>query len=262
MIPKIIHYCWFGEKPLSPLAKKCIESWKKYCPDYEIKLWNESNIDLESVPYMKEAYDRKVWGFVPDVARLQIIYNEGGFYFDTDVELIKTLDELLQNKAVMGFEDEKYVNLGSGFGAEKKNDVIKKLLDDYCGLHFLNSDGSENRTPSPMIQTKSLKEIGLSPNGKAQTVQGAVIYPSEYFCPISFVTGECTITSNTFSIHHFDGSWVNEEERAWTEKHKKIRNKYGKIFGEIIWAGIRFAEKWKKQGIKSALKAVMKRLKK
>ena len=165
MIPKIIHYCWFGGNPLPPSAEKCIESWKKFCPDYEIRRWDESNYDITKNQYMQEAYQCKKWGFVPDYARLDIIYDHGGIYLDTDVEIIKTFDELLDCVAFGGVEQESpYVALGLGFGAEKGNDIIRQLRDKYDELHFME-DGQMNLTP---ISAKSFLQI---PNLQPRSLQ-------------------------------------------------------------------------------------------
>lgn len=256
MIPKIINYCWFGSKQVSESAQKCIDSWKKFCPDYQIIRWDESNIDIDSVRYMKECYKKNAWGFVPDVARLQIIYNHGGIYLDTDVELIKSLDPLLKNEAFIGFENQKMVNLGLGFGAEKGNIVIKKLLDDYNNLHFINDDGSLNRVASPAIQTKSLKELGLKSNGQKQVIKGLTVYPSEFFTGIDFNTGLSTKTEKTFSIHHYDGSWLSPEEKRIDELRRKCFKKFGLRFGKIVWLSKQIQIKANKDGYKSAIEFV------
>ena len=151
MLPKKIHYCWFGGNELPDLAIKCIESWKQYCPDYEIIEWNETNFDLECCDFVKEAYKAKKWAFVSDYARLKVVYDNGGIYLDTDVELVKPLDILLQEKCYFGEETTGYVNTGLGFGAEKHNPTIDLLLKEYCNKHFTNDDGSYNMDPCPII---------------------------------------------------------------------------------------------------------------
>ena len=160
-IPKIIHYCWFGGAPIPEKDKACIESWRKFCPDYEIIEWNESNYDITKNRYMKEAYDVKKWGFVPDYARLDIIYTQGGIYLDTDVEIIRNMDPLLEDEAFMGFEDGKFVALGLGFGAAKGNPHIKAMRDVYEGVSFIKPDGSFNTLPSPHYTTDYLLGEGL-----------------------------------------------------------------------------------------------------
>lgn len=263
-IPKIIHYCWFGGKPLPELAQKCIASWKKYCPDYEIREWNESNIDLSSVDYMREAYEEKVWGFVPDVARLQIIYNNGGIYLDTDVEIIRPITELISNAFIGieegGSEGEYYVNLGLGFGAEKGNELIGYLLDDYSKRHFRNDDGTLDRTPSPCIQTRALIQRGFSPKNSMQEVSGVTIYPMEYFCPLSYRTGVTNITKNTYSIHHYNASWLTNSEKYITKMHQQICRHWGAL-AEIIWPLVRFKYEIKRVGIWEAFQIGMRKFK-
>lgn len=213
MINKVIHYCWFGDKPLTKLAIKCINSWKKYCPDYKIIRWDESNYNIHKNKYMEQAYDNKKWGFVPDYARLDIIYNHGGIYLDTDVELIKNLDELLKYNGYAGFEGN-YVNLGLGFGAEKNNWIIKKMLNHYNNLLFENNDGGLNLTPSPKLQTEVLLNLGLNKTKKIQYIDNNfVILPKDYLCPIDIDTGKNNITSNTLSIHHYAASWTTKRNK-------------------------------------------------
>lgn len=254
MIPKKIHYCWLGGNPLPESAKKCIKSWRKYCPDYEIIEWNESNYDFTKNEYMRQALEAKKWGFVPDYARLDIIYNEGGIYLDTDVEMIRPFDELLQLKGFAGFQDEDYVALGLGFGAEPGNPVIKKLMDSYEKLSFLNEDGSLNLVPSPHLNTKTLvDDCGLIPSACYQELGSFSVFPPEYFCPKSFLDGVIRKTKNTFSIHHFDASWFSDESKkqlldSWKHKQKRIkklerRKRYGgfirKILGNENWEKIK-----------------------
>lgn len=249
MIPKKIHYCWLGDKEKTELVLKCIKSWKKYCPDYEIIEWSEQNINLKSVPYMEQAYDAKAWGFVPDVARLQIIYNHGGIYLDTDVEIIRTFDDLLNNHAFVGRESGDYVNLGSGFGAEPNNQYIKLMLDAYNDLSFRLKDGSLNRIASPKIQTDTLKKIGLKEDDILQNIGNLTVYTKDYFSPIDYYTGLCEITDNTHSIHHYDGSWLTESERKEQEQRLRVMKKYGKRFGKIIWVLVKFIAKIKNDGL-------------
>lgn len=223
MIPKIIHYCWFGGGVKSECVLMCIESWEKCCPDYEIREWTEKDFDVNSVPYVKEAYEAQAWGFVPDYIRLWIVYNHGGIYLDTDVQLIRSLDLFLDCESFMGFESgiANFVNNGQGFGAVKGNWVIKQLMEHYNGLHYLNEDNSFNRTPSPIYTTEALEKLGLqrSSADKIQYLNGVTVYPSEYFCPKSLETGVMHITENTYAIHHFSGSWLSLEEKLSQKKH-------------------------------------------
>lgn len=232
MIPKIIHYCWVGGKPKPKSVQYCIDSWKKYCPDYEIKEWNESNYDFEKNQYMKEAYQEKKWGFVPDYARLDIIYKYGGIYLDTDVEIVKSFDELLNQEAFMGFEETGegtyYVNCGQGFGAIPHHDIIKQARDLYEHVSFYNDDGTLNMLPSPHYTTQTLKEYGLLQENKDQNLQNMKVYASDVLCPKNFRTGKIKKTSRTVSIHHFTASWLDEK----IKKELKRRQKLEKIIGE------------------------------
>lgn len=231
MIPKVIHYCWFGGKPIPEKDKKCIESWKKFCPDFEIKEWNENNYDIEKNKYMSDAYKEKKWGFVPDYARFDIIYNEGGFYLDTDVELIKPLEELRENEAYMGFESKRWINGGIGFGANAKNKLIKELRDMYENINFYNEDGSLNIKPSPYYITEFLEKKGLQRNNKMQLIDTMKIYPTEYFAAKDYITGKVTKTKNTISIHQYNASWQSPKSK-FKLKVKQIMG--NKIYNVLI----------------------------
>lgn len=207
MIPKVIHYCWVGGKPIPEKMKACIASWRRIMPDAEIREWNEKNYDFHAVPYMDEAYKARKWGFVPDYARLDIIYRHGGIYLDTDVEMLKPLDPLL-GSGFCGFESRDYVALGLIFAAEAGDETVKALRDAYEGLHFTNPDGAVNQKPSPVLQTEELRKFGLKPDdGTVQSVGTLRVYPKEYFAPKD-LDGHCTITANTYCIHHYEASWM------------------------------------------------------
>ena len=217
MIPKKIHYCWFGGNPKPNVVQKCINSWKKYCPDYEIIEWNETNYDISRNQYMQDAYNEKKWGFVSDFARVDIIYHHGGIYLDTDVQLIKSFDALLNCQSFYGFEDDgnkKYfVNLGHGFAAEKGNEFIKRIVDSYTALSFYDETGNLNLIPSPQLNSQVFIDYGFKMNNQKQSIDGNIIYPGDYFDPKNFGTGSINITKNTYSIHHYDASWFDEEEK-------------------------------------------------
>lgn len=213
MIPKVIHYIWLGGKPLPETAKKCIESWKKLCPEYEIKRWDESNLDINYCDYCQEAYDSKKYAFASDVLRLKILYEEGGYYLDTDVELIKSLDELQEEKAFMCFEKGKYINPGLGFGCERDNIDVKNILDIYKGLHYIYSDGSINKNTICDIVTDYFVKNGLIKNNKKQTINSFTFLDSEYMSPKDVDTGKIRITEKTISIHHFDASWYSSKQK-------------------------------------------------
>lgn len=212
-IPKVIHYCWFGKNKKSKLIKKCIASWKKYCPDYQIVEWNEDNFDINMNSYVNEAYISKKWAFVSDYARLYIIYNYGGIYFDTDVELIKNIDELLSYNSFFAIETTKYVATGLGFGAFKNNKLVKLMLASYDNVHFKKNDGSYDELPCPVRNTESILEtfkLADLSNKSIAIVDNNAFLSSEYFCPFIPSTGEMKITNNTLGIHWYNASWRNK----------------------------------------------------
>ncbi|MDY5860151.1 MAG: glycosyltransferase [Eubacteriales bacterium] len=227
MIPKIIHYCWFGRNPKPELAKKCIRSWKKHCPDYEIIEWNEDNYDVTKIPYIKAAYDAKKWGFVTDYARLDIIFNYGGIYLDTDVEVLKSYDSLLGYSGFAGFESEKYVASGLGIGAEAGNPVIKQLMENYRTQDPFDEDGSLRLIPCPKLDTEVLCSMGLKCDGSLQMLDNFIILPTDYLCPIDNEDGILRKSQNTISIHHFAASWLTEDQQEQKQKRwKDARKEY------------------------------------
>lgn len=211
MIPKIIHYCWFGGNPLPDLAQKCIASWKKYLSDYEIKEWNESNFDINSNVYVKEAYEARKFAFVTDYVRLYAMYHEGGIYMDTDVEVIKPLDGLLKYEAVSGFESPTQIPTGL-MACRKGYHFFKELLDDYSDIHFIRPDGSFDLTTNVTRITEHCLKYGLKQNNILQTINGFTLLPKDYLCPKSYQDGKIYLTENSYTIHHFAGSWVGQEE--------------------------------------------------
>ena len=203
MIPKIIHYCWFGRGQLDAKALKCIESWKKYFPDYEIIQWNEDNFDISSCDFMFKAYADKKWAFVSDVARLMIIYEHGGIYFDTDVEVIRPYDDIVTSDAdgFIGLESTMQVASGLGFGAKKQTPFLKELLSVYNSLSYDDYKNDLSSIACTIITTSLMKEKGFSGTNQLQRVAGFDIYPIDYFSPIEYHTGKLRKTSNTHSIH-------------------------------------------------------------
>lgn len=227
LIPKKIHYCWFSKKEMPDYLKYCIESWYKYCPNFKIVRWDENNYNIGQNSYMKEAYFAKKWGFVPDIARLDILYNEGGIYLDTDVELLKPLDELLYQQAFTGVEKWGSINMGGCSGAVAKHPIIKQMLDYRINEHFILDDGSFNQTTCGYYETKPLMQLGMKPNNTKQTIGNMTIYTSDFFHPYDYMSGETSITENTFSIHHFSGGWIDE-------KNMLERKKTSELFIQIV----------------------------
>ncbi len=205
MIPKVIHYCWFGGKEKPPLAKKCIASWKKFCPDYRIVEWNEMNFDVHMNPYTEMCCEQKKYAFLSDYARLLIIQKEGGIYFDTDVEVVKPFDDLLDQRAFFGFESDQYMNTGIGFGAEAGNPVLGDLIGEYDGM----LDGKHGTVSCPSLNTKALEKKGLIRNGKYQRFDEFTVYPADYFNPYDDPTGRLRKTAHTYSIHWYAKSWIS-----------------------------------------------------
>ncbi len=228
MIPKKIHYCWFGGNPLPPLAVKCIESWKKYLPDYEIVEWNENNFDVNCIDYVREAYEAKKWAFVSDLARFKILYEEGGVYFDTDVEVIKDMSHIIEQGSFMGVEQADAVAPGLALGAVAGLDIYKEILEDYEASHFKAEDGSLDLTTVVQRVTDILKGHGLSSVSEVSSVCGLNIYPKDYFNPIDMESGRLVITDNTVSIHHYMASWETKENRFRGKVYKLIYRIFGK----------------------------------
>ena len=234
-IPKVIHYCWFGKGEMPKLAKKCIKSWKKYCTDYEIICHNEDNFDLTQNRYLNEAYKAGKWAFVSDYARLKIICDNGGIYLDTDVELIKPIDDLLLTKGFMGFDEKGIVATGLGFGAEKGNEIVSEFLKDYDNIPFVLPDGSYDLTPCPDRNTEALKRLGMDIKNTSQTFMDITFLPDEYLCPMNYYTGKKTITENTYSIHHYSASWTSVVTKRTTRIKRIIGVRlYDKIYGKFL----------------------------
>lgn len=232
-IPKVIHYCWFGGAPIPCRFQENIDSWRKYCPDYEIIQWNESNYDVSRNTYMRQAYESRKWGFVPDYARLDIVESQGGIYLDTDVRMVRSFDPLLQFGMFCGFESMTRINLGQGFGAVKGHPVVRKLRKGYENLEFIDPAGKMNTVPSPVYQTRELERLGVVIDGTFQQLEDAVIFPQEYFSPVNEF-GYGMQTENTFSVHQYDGSWYDEKQRE--TKERVIRN-YEYMAGRMTGRG-------------------------
>lgn len=230
MIPKIIHYCWFGKNPLPDTVRSYIETWKKYCPDYQIKEWNETNFDIHSLLYVEQAYNNKKWAFVSDVARLNALVTEGGIYMDTDVEVVRSLDKLLQDKAFIGYEGTHYIATNI-IGCEANHPFFKQFLDSYKDRTFYKKDGSMDLTTNVVEITKKLKnEYHLAIDGKEQQFEDIHIYPTDRFSPFDYITGRLHTTTETYSIHWFGKSWI---------KQSKIKTKIIQLYHRLIGAKVK-----------------------
>lgn len=223
MIPKKIHYCWFGRNPKPKLAEKCIASWRKYCPDWEIIEWNEDNFDVNTNGYMRMCYEQKKYAFLSDYVRLVVVAEHGGVYFDTDVEVIKPIDDLLKNEAFYCFETSDYVATGLGFGSIACSKSVLAMLAEYDYL----LEGTKGTCGCPLLNTSALTKLGLVPNGELQTVTNAVILPSDYMNPFDAPTGKLVKTENTVSIHWYSASWIS----PWKRFRAKLMRPLHRVFG-------------------------------
>lgn len=222
-IPKIIHYCWFGNKDKPKLVKKCIKSWKKYLPEYEIIEWNESNFDINSNLYVKQAYEAGKYAFVSDYVRLYALCSQGGIYMDTDVEVIKPLDSFLKNEAFVGFESIDQIQTAI-MACKKGCKIFKEFLDEYKNYNFIKIDGNYDLTPNVVRITNICEKYGIKKDNSLQVVNGLIIYPKTFFCPLNFNNYKSDFSDETYTIHHFAGSWFSEEEKKrieWIKKYSK-----------------------------------------
>ena len=229
MIPKIIHYCWFGRGEKPELAKKCIASWKKFCPDFEIREWNEDNCDYLAMPFMAEAYAAKKYAFVSDVMRLIVLEQYGGVYFDTDVEVVRDISPLLNDEGFIGFENNRFVNSGQVMAAVPHQPIVQAMIDEYKKLHYMQPDSSVMPVGCPRLNSDVLERFGLIRNGREQIVAGIHVYPDDYFNPMDSTTGRLTKTENTYSIHWYSMSWL--------PKRTQMKAKLGRIVRRIMEKG-------------------------
>ena len=260
MIPKVIHYCWFGGNPLPDLAKQCIASWKKYLPDYEIKEWNEGNFDLNCCNYVKEAYESKKWAFVSDYARFWILYNYGGLYFDTDVEVIKDMSDIIARGAFMGCEAVDKCAPGLGLGANPGLGLYQEILEFYNHIHFTTDS---DRIPTVVDYTTSiLEKHGWMGTNEISEVEGITIYPPEYFCPYSFITGKLNITNHSVSIHHYAATWFSLLDKTIANIERCDKKKHPCIYSlrRSISLPLRAINKLRKIGIYKTLQEAKNKL--
>lgn len=229
MIPKIIHYCWFGHGELPDTAKQCIASWKKFCPEFEIKEWNEENFDINAHAYTKDAYSAKKYAFVSDYARYFILEKNGGIYMDVDVELVKPIDTFIDHELFLGRQDDGQVNPGLIMGSNANHWFLKKVLEFYDTHKF------DTNVNVVSITTSLLESEGMSSRDNNEVIKGINIYNSNYFCPISYLTGILELRKESVSIHHFDGSWLTDEEKLRHTVLNKYINIFGKKYGTNIW---------------------------
>lgn len=240
MIPKIIHYCWFGGKPIPKRLKKCMDSWIETMPEYQLMRWDESNFDVKSTLWTSQAESAQKYAFVSDYVRLKVLYEYGGIYLDTDVLVKKSLNEFLKYKAFTGFEcDNKLTS--AVIGAEKEFPLIKEFLDSYNGKEFVFGNGNLNNEANVIMMTEICQRHGLKADNTYQIIQGMHIFPRTYFCPLDFWQNR-DFTDNTYTIHYFDASWLDEDTKHRIEKERskgfKLKNKVisriAKIYHKIM----------------------------
>lgn len=275
MIPRVIHYCWFGRNPLPELAVKCIESWKKYCPGYEIREWNEDNYDLDSCKYVRQAYEAGQWAFVSDYVRFDILFRYGGIYFDTDVELLKPIEPIIDRGAFMGCEPPRRkgkkaadtgfgmaVAPGLGLAAAPGNAIYREILDDYRKLDFQKEyrDGSFKTVVDRT--TDVLARHGLIQTQEIQCINGIHIYPDEFFCPLDYTTGILNITENTYSIHHYTASWTGRLDKviAGLERRYRRKGRTATAVGDMLILPLKAANKVVKLGILDTIRFLGRRM--
>ena len=228
MIPKKIHYCWFGGKPKPKLAEKCIASWRKFCPDFEIVEWNESNYDVTAHPYTKSCFERGMWAFLSDYVRLDVEYREGGIYFDTDVELIRDPAKLLKEHAFFAFENDDFVATGLGFGAEAGHPALAAMMREYDIFGVLESDFAP--VGCPTLNTQALEDFGLVRNGLEQRLGDILIFPAEWMNPLDDATGRLNVTDKTVSIHWYAKSALKRSDRIRSRLTRPLHRLLGKDF--------------------------------
>lgn len=242
MIPKVIHYCWFGHGEMSPMMKKCLKSWKKYCPDYKIIEWNEDNFDINSSDWTKEAYEAKKYAFVADYVRLEVLYRYGGIYIDTDQELIKPLDPFIMHGAFLGFMEPKSVNTGL-MGSEREHPIINQFYRYYENRHFLVS-GKPDLNPNTEWITEILLKNGFRQGNEYQVLDYDMhIYPQTYFCPTSCVSIEDCTGKDTVALHHWAMTWRKPSELKTFKRVKRHQKKWYRTLEYLRYTPNRFVRK-------------------
>lgn len=238
-IPKIIHYCWFGMKEIPEMEKKCIESWSKILPEYQIIFWNESNFDINSVEYVKQAYQAKKYAFVSDYVRMHALYTYGGVYFDTDVEVVADITKYLDNEVFIGFENKTMIGTGI-IGSKSGTDILKRMLDYYKNQSFIDKNGNIDTTTNVQILTELLLKLGFEKQNKEQQLQGIHVYERDIFCPKKMDDGSFRTTEYTVTIHRFSGSWLTEKEKRrgnnliWRNICRPVLKKVRKLLENLL----------------------------
>ena len=230
MIPKKIHYCWFGRGEKPAIIKKCIKSWKKYCPDYEIIEWNEDNFDINGNSWTKQAYENKKYAFVADFVRLDVLQKYGGIYFDTDQELLKNIDSFLSHKMFLGFQNPREISAGI-IGAVPNHELVNQWKDYYVKKDYVAE--IDSGIANTVFMDETLHKIGMVLSDEIQYLDNVTVYPQTYFCPTSCLTVENCISENTVSIHHFMGSWRTEKGRRDMQRQKFHSTLFYRVYEQI-----------------------------
>lgn len=231
LIPKKIHYMWLGKKQIPSNLQKCIDSWKRYCPDYEIIQWNENNYDINKHRYMQDAYARGAYGFVPDYARLDLMYEHGGIYMDTDVEVKRNLDPLLYQEAFCGVEKWQTINFGGCSGAVKAHPMVGEFLKSREEIDFLDNNGRPNTVTCGFYDTKVAIKNGYCINGMTQNIQGMNIYAFDYFHPYDYMSGHTYMTEHTYSVHWFNGGWLDDKMK---QANRETMREYDRVYNSAF----------------------------
>lgn len=262
MITKKIHYCWFGTSEIPNYAKKCIDSWKKHLPDYEIIEWNESNYNVRKIQYTTEAYDAKKYAFVSDYARFDILNTYGGIYFDTDVELLKDISSIIQQGNWCALEAAGLINPGLGIAAEQGNGIIKEILESYKNSSFSKENKYSHFTVVNRF-SNIMKNFGLSNKDENQRIADFNVYASEYFCPKNIETGKINITKKTVAIHHYEASWIEGWQKKFqTFKHSFLQKWKTNFLSHIIVNAVHFLYAVKNLGLLKGVEYCIKKQKK
>lgn len=241
MIPKVLHYCWFGGDELPALESSCVETWERVMPGYEIRRWDESNFDVNRCDFAREAYEQGMYAFVSDYARYVILYEQGGIFLDTDIKVLKSYDSLLFNKGFCGYmQNNQYVNPGLILGSEQTFSLFKDVIDCYESTHFSQSGSRVNPLTSPRVLTTLLEErYGLRRDGTYQEFDdGFVVYPAEYFDPLDSHSGAMNVTASTYSIHLYSGTWLSPAKKYRIKMRKHLASKVGPRLSWLISSGM------------------------
>ena len=270
MIPKVINYCWFGGNALSDKEIECINSWKKYCPDYKIIRWDETNFDITSNRYISEAYAKGKWAFVSDYARFKILYENGGLYFDTDVEIIRPIDDIVLRGPFFGLEHTDHelgdmcINPGLVMGACKGECIYKEIIDHYDAVDFDDACDFTNTKTVVEIVTELFLKYGFCSSCNIQQIEGFYLYPPEYFSPMDYKTGLINITNNTRSIHRYSGTWLSPEAKKIQNARYRLVRIFGRRIGVILSDAhgvfVRLFSRIRKKGVASTLRFYIDRI--